>query len=105
MQNFQNSACAKHSINILYYSEASSFFSNINKELKAYMIQFDEDHIVIDRTRIFLFLHMHISILSQTPLPSRLPYNIKQGSKCYTVGPCWLSILNIAVCTCPSQIL
>lgn len=44
------------------------FFSNINKELKAYMIQFDEDHIVIDRTRIFLFLHIHISILSQTPL-------------------------------------
>ena len=35
-----------------------SFLSNINKELKAYMIQFDEDHIVIDRTRIFLFLHM-----------------------------------------------
>ena len=22
---------------------------------------------------------------------------------CYTVGPCWLSILNIAVCACPSQ--
>ena len=24
---------------------------------------------------------------------------------CYTVGPCWLSILNIAVCTFPSQTL
>ena len=22
---------------------------------------------------------------------------------CYTVSPCWLRILNIAVCTCPSQ--
>ena len=22
---------------------------------------------------------------------------------CYTVGPCWLSILNTAVCTCSSQ--
>ena len=52
------------------------------------MIQFDEDHIVIDRTRIFLFLHMHISILSQTPLPSRLPYNIEQNSMCYIVDPC-----------------
>jgi len=58
------------------------------------MIQFDEDHIVIDRTRIFLFLHVHISILSQTPLPSRLPYNIEQNSLCYILGPCWISILN-----------
>ena len=33
----------------------------------------------------------------------RLPHSIKQSSMCYTVGPCWLSILNIAVCTCPSQ--
>ena len=24
---------------------------------------------------------------------------------CYTVGPCWLSILNIAVCTCQTKIL
>ena len=29
----------------------------------------------------------------------RLLYNIEQSSLCYTVGPCWLSILNIAVCT------
>ena len=34
---------------------------------------------------------------------SRLPHNIEQNSLCYTVGPCWLSILNIAVCICPSQ--
>ena len=25
------------------------------------------------------------------------------GQRCYTVAPCWLSTLNIAVCTCPSQ--
>ena len=43
------------------------------------------------------------SILPQTPLVSRLPHNIKQCSLCYSVGPCWLSILSIAVCTCPSQ--
>ena len=36
----------------------------------------------------------------QTPLPSRLPH--KQSSPCYALGPCWLSILNIAVCRCPS---
>ena len=29
---------------------------------------------------------MHISILPQTPLPFRLPYNIAQSSLCYTVG-------------------
>ena len=48
-------------------------------------------------------IHTHVSILTQTPLPSRLPHNIEQSSLCYTVGPCWLSILNIAVCTCWSQ--
>ena len=42
----------------------------------------------------------HIPILPQSPLPSKLPHNIEQSSVCYTVGSCWLSILNIAVCTC-----
>ena len=31
--------------------------------------------------------------------PSRLPHNTEQSSLCYTAGPCWLSILNTAVCT------
>ena len=48
-------------------------------------------------------IHIHVSILPQTPLPSRLPYNTEQSSLCYIVGPCWVSILNIAVCTCPFQ--
>ena len=48
-------------------------------------------------------IHIHVSILSQTPLPSRLPHNIEQSSLCSTVGPCWLSILNIVACTRPSQ--
>ena len=42
-------------------------------------------------------------ILPQTPLPSRLPYNIEQSSLYYTVRPCWLSVLNTTVCTCWSQ--
>ena len=29
--------------------------------------------------------------------------SIKQSSICCTVGPCWLSVLNIAVCTYESQ--
>ena len=46
---------------------------------------------------------IHVSILPQTLLPSKLTHNIEQCSLSYTVGLCWLSILNIAVCTCPSQ--
>ena len=48
-------------------------------------------------------LHIHVSIFPQTPLTSQLPHNIEQSSICYTVGPCWLSILNTAVYTYPSQ--
>ena len=44
-------------------------------------------------------IHIHVSILPQAPLPSRLPHDIEQSSLCYTGGPCWLSILNIAVHT------
>ena len=48
--------------------------------------------------------HTYICIHSaQTALPSRLPHNIEQSSLCWTVGPYWLSILNRAVRTCPSQ--
>ena len=45
----------------------------------------------------------HVSILPQTPLPSRLPHNSEQRSLCYLVDLYWLYILNIAGCTCPSQ--
>ena len=48
-------------------------------------------------------IHIHVSILPQTPLPSRLPHHSKKSSLCYTVGPCWLSILNTVLCACRSQ--
>ena len=48
-------------------------------------------------------IHVHVSILPQIPLLSRLPHNIEQNSLCYIVTPRWLSILNIAVCTYQSQ--
>ena len=35
--------------------------------------------------------------------PYKLLQDIKCISLCYTVGPCWLSILYIVVCTCQSQ--
>ena len=41
-------------------------------------------------------IHVHVSILFQILFPFRLLHNIEQSSLCYTVGPCWLSILNIA---------
>ena len=52
---------------------------------------------------MYIHIHIYVSILPQTFLPSRLPRNTEQISLCYTVGPCWLSILNIAVCSCVSQ--
>ena len=55
-------------------------------------------------------IQIHVSILPPTPIPSRLPHNIERSSMCYIVGPtysiyCWLSILNIAVCTYISILL
>ena len=32
-------------------------------------------------------IHIHVSILPQTPLPSKLPYDIEQSSLCCRVGP------------------
>ena len=48
-------------------------------------------------------IHIHVFILLQTRLRSKLPYNTEQSSLCYTVGHCWLFILNIAECTRQSQ--
>ena len=59
-------------------------------------------HVVIvsDEQRRDSGIHMHVAILPQTPLP----HNIEQSPLSCT-GPCWLSILSVAVCTCPSQTL
>ena len=45
-------------------------------------------------------VHVYVCIFPQTPFPSRQTRNIEQSSLCRTVGPCWLSILHIAVCVC-----
>ena len=47
---------------------------------------------------------IHVFILCHTPLPSSLLHSLEQNSMCYTVVPCWLSILNIAVCTRPFKL-
>ena len=46
---------------------------------------------------------IHVSILFQILFPFRVLQSTEQSSLCYTGGPCWLSVLNIAACTCQSQ--
>ena len=48
-------------------------------------------------------IHIYVSILPQTALPSRLAHTTEQRSMCYTIGFCWLPTLNRAECTWPSQ--
>ena len=38
---------------------------------------------------IHIYIYIYSFLLSTKPLSSRLPYNIKQSSLCYTVGTCW----------------
>ena len=59
--------------------------------------------IVLDGQQRASAIHIHVFILPQTSLPSRLPHNIKKSSMSSTVDTCWLSILNTEVCTCQSQ--
>ena len=42
-------------------------------------------------------IHIHVSILFQILFPVRLLQNIEKSSLCYTVGPCWLSILSFFI--------
>ena len=48
-------------------------------------------------------IHIHVSVRFQILFSFRLLQSVEQSSLCYPVGPRWLSILNIAVCTCQSQ--
>ena len=43
--------------------------------------------IVSDAQQSDSAIQVHVSILPQTPLPSKLPYNIEQSTLCYTVRP------------------
>ena len=48
-------------------------------------------------------IHVHVSILFQILFKFKLLQSLEQSSLCYTVGPCWLSVLNAAVYTCIFQ--
>ena len=45
-------------------------------------------------------IHIHVSVLFQIIFSFGLLQNIEQHFLCYTIGSCWLIILNIAVCSC-----
>ena len=47
--------------------------------------------------------YIYMYPFSPRPLLFRLAHNIEQNSLCYTIGPYWLSDLNMAVCTWPFQ--
>ena len=49
-------------------------------------------------TAVFSYTYWHISILFQILFHYRLLQDVDYTSVCYTVGPCYLSILYIAVC-------
>ena len=44
-------------------------------------------------------LHIHVSSF-QILSPYGLLQNVEWSSLCYTVSPCWLSVLYIVVCVC-----
>ena len=48
--------------------------------------------------------HTCVSVLFQILFPFRSSQNVEPPSLRWTAGPCWLSVLNTAVCTCPPQI-
>ena len=54
--------------------------------------------IVSDGQQRHSAIHIHVSILPQTPLPSRLPHNTEQTSLCYTGGPFWSFIWHSKFC-------
>ena len=82
-------------------------FSSCRQSLPAFILYSDNpiNNVVIvsSEQRRDSAIDIHISILAQTPLPSRLPHNIVQSSMYYTLGPYRLYILNVAVCTWSSQ--
>ena len=47
-----------------------------------------------------LYIHTRHPFSNSFPNKVRLLHNTELSSSCYTVGPSWLSILNIELCTC-----
>ena len=75
------------------------FFQILNLLFYAGVLLIDSVVIVSGEQQRDSVVRIHVSILPQTLLSSRLAHNTEQSSLCYTIRICWLSILNRAVCT------
>ena len=84
---------------VLVYSDSM----HLSQRARSYL---EQDHmgqqLVSDVTAEGDFI-IHVSVLFQILFPFRLLQSIEQSSLCYTVGLCWISILNIALCIFQSQ--
>ena len=78
----------------------SHFLNEIKKKNTTFYFILEYTWLVSGGQKRDSLIDIQIFILPEIPLPSRLPQNIEHCSLCYTVGPCWFSILNKAVCAC-----
>ena len=74
------------------------FFQILNLLFYAGVLLIDSVVIVSGEQQRDSVVRIHVSILPQTLLSSRLAHNTEQSSLCYTIRICWLFILNRAVC-------
>ena len=74
-------------------SDTTQQLNNNNSQLTENVV------IVSGGQQIDSAIHTHVSIFPPIPFLFRQPCNIEQSSMCYADGPCWLFILNTAVCT------
>ena len=102
--NMLSPLCALLYPYLTYYILTLPFFFIIIKVLfyiGVYLI--NNDVLVTGIQQSDSVIPIQVSILFQILFPFKLLQNIEPSSLCYTVGPCWLSILNIVVCTSQSQ--
>jgi len=69
-------------------SDMTEWLSTAHSQLTNYVV------IASGERQRYSAIHIHVPILPQAPLPSRLPHNIEQSSLC-SVGTYWLSILTV----------
>ena len=78
-------------------SEIYLFFPNFTLSFCIWVQLINNVVVVSDEQQRDSDIHVPVSILPPNPLPSRLAHNVERSFTCYTICPCWLSILNIAV--------
>ena len=79
-----------------------SYFFNFNFILEnTWLTMLGEFQMYSKVIQLYIYISTHTCIYSfSNSFSFRLLHNIEQRSLCYTAGPCWLFILNTAVCAC-----